>query len=163
MDQTLSFDSPIGVLSVSCTDLGISRVMLANTAPATPVEIAAAPRMLRDAKEQLLQYLQGKRNQFDLPIDWSCTTAFQEAVLKLTLEIPYGEVRTYGQLAQMLNKPSASRAVGTALANSPVWIIIPCHRVISASRDLTGYAGGIPVKQRLLELEGHKIVGQKLA
>lgn len=163
MDQTLSFDSPIGVLSVSCTNLGVSRVMLSGTSQTAPDNNPATTRVLRDAKEQLLQYLQGKRKQFDLSIDWSRMTAFQEAVLKLTLEIPYGEVRTYGQLAQMLNKPSASRAVGTALANSPVWIIIPCHRVISASRDLTGYAGGIPVKQRLLELEGHKIVGQKLA
>lgn len=162
MNQTLLFDSPIGVLSVACTDLGISRVALVDTSPTTPAEEAAAPRVLSDAKQQLQQYLRGERKLFDLPIDWSSLTPFQVDVLKLTLDIPYGEVRTYGQLAQILGKPAASRAVGGALANSPIWIIVPCHRVISASRDLTGYAGGISVKQRLLELEGHTVVAQKL-
>lgn len=162
MRRTITFNSPIGDLSVSCTEKGICEVRLANASPTSTDEINKAPEILRAARNQLLEYLDGKRREFDLPLDWSGITPFQMEVLRYTLKIPFGEVRTYGQIAQDLGKPAASRAVGTALAKSPVWIIIPCHRVIAASRDLTGYAGGISVKQHLLELEGHKIVGQKL-
>ena len=89
---------------------------------------------------------------------------FQREVLQLTLEIPFGEVRTYGELARTLGKSAASRAVGGALARNPLPLLIPCHRVVAATGALTGYsaASGIATKAWLLELEGHKIVSQKL-
>lgn len=120
--------------------------------------------MLNLCKQQILEYLTGTRRDFELPLDWSSITGFQSDVLHLTYEIPYGEVRSYGEVARALGKPAASRAVGGALARNPMPILIPCHRVVAASGALTGYsaADGITTKSLLLELEGHRIVGQKL-
>lgn len=117
------------------------------------------------AMEQILEYLKGKRKFFDLDLDWSFTTPFQKTVLEITQFIPFGEILTYGQIAAKLGKVSASRAVGGALGRNPMPIIIPCHRVVAANGNLTGFsaAEGIITKQKLLELEGYKIVAQKLA
>ena len=113
---------------------------------------------------QILEYLQGKRRNFDLPIDWSAITAFQKRVLEFALQIPFGETCTYGQVAVSIGNANASRAVGAALGRNPMPIIIPCHRVVAANGHLTGFsaADGIRTKQWLLQLEGHKIVAQKL-
>lgn len=120
--------------------------------------------ILSQARGQILAYLEGSRREFDLPIDWQVITGFQSEVLHLTERIPYGEVRTYGEIARALGKPAASRAVGGALARNPIPILIPCHRVVAASGALTGYsaADGITTKTRLLEMEGHRIVAEKL-
>jgi len=106
-----------------------------------------------DAGVQLVEYANGERRQFDLPLA-PRGSAFQQKVWEQLLLIPYGETRSYGQLAAMLGNPNGSRAVGRANATNPIGIVIPCHRVIGASGDLTGYGGGLPMKQRLLELEG---------
>jgi methylated-DNA-[protein]-cysteine S-methyltransferase len=120
--------------------------------------------LILQAKTQLLEYLEGKRKVFEIPLDWESIRGFQKDVLQLTINIPFGEVWTYGQIATLLHKPRAARAVGTALARNPMPIFIPCHRVVSYNGHLTGYLGskGITTKQWLLEREGHRFVGQKL-
>jgi methylated-DNA-[protein]-cysteine S-methyltransferase len=116
------------------------------------------------ALKQIQEYLLGQRLSFEIMIDWSIMKPFQVKVLKRTFEIPFGQVMTYGQLAAELGNPNASRAVGGALARNPIPIIIPCHRVVAADGRLTGFAApeGIRTKQALLELEGQRIVGEKL-
>lgn len=104
------------------------------------------------ANMQLQEYFRGKRTAFDLPISLK-GTPFQLAVWNSLLEIPYGEVRTYGQIAARLGNPKASRAVGQAANRNPLWIVVPCHRVIGRNASLTGYAGGLDMKHALLELE----------
>lgn len=107
---------------------------------------------LQEAEEQLTEYFAGVRREFDLPLAPK-GTPFQQAVWAQLLQIPYGESCTYGQLAAALGKPSASRAVGNACRSNPLAILIPCHRVVGANGRLTGYAGGLDVKEYLLELE----------
>lgn len=104
------------------------------------------------ANMQLQEYFRGKRTAFDLPISLK-GTPFQLAVWNSLLEIPYGEVRTYGQIAARLGNPNAARAVGQAANRNPLWIVVPCHRVIGRNASLTGYAGGLNMKRTLLELE----------
>lgn len=104
------------------------------------------------AKKQLEEYFLGVRREFSLPL-MPEGTEFQKKVWAALLTIPYGEVRTYGQIAAQVGNPKASRAVGMANHNNPIGIIIPCHRVIGANGKLTGYAGGLDKKQWLLQLE----------
>lgn len=108
--------------------------------------------------EQIAEYLEGKRRSFDLPIDWSVLTPFQSQALRATFEIPYGEVRTYGELARTLGKPRAARAVGRAEATNPMPLVIPCHRLIGADGKLHGYGAGkgLETKAWLLNLEHSK-------
>lgn len=121
-------------------------------------ELEALPRktcetpLLAEAEQQLNEYFAGLRTQFDLPLR-AKGTAFQKAVWAELLKIPYGETRTYGQLAAALGRPNAGRAVGGACHRNPIGIVVPCHRVVGVSGDLTGYAGGLEVKRYLLELE----------
>ena len=103
-------------------------------------------------RRQLNEYFAGVRREFDLPLA-AKGTAFQQAVWAQLLKIPYGEVRTYGQLAAALGNPKASRAVGSACHRNPLCIVVPCHRVIGADGSLTGYAEGLDIKEYLLELE----------
>lgn len=103
-------------------------------------------------RRQLQEYLAGTRREFSLPLH-PVGTEFQQRVWKLLQTIPYGETWTYGELARAAGNPKASRAVGMANNRNPLAIVIPCHRVIGANGSLTGYAGGLDIKQRLLELE----------
>jgi O-6-methylguanine DNA methyltransferase len=107
------------------------------------------------ALDQITEYLEGNRVSFDMPIDWSVLTPFQSQILQATFDIPYGEVRTYGELAQGLGKPGAARAVGRAEATNPMPLVIPCHRVIGADGKLHGYGtgNGLETKTWLLRLE----------
>lgn len=116
-----------------------------------PRKVVQTP-LLQETEEQLNEYFAGVRREFDLPLA-PRGTPFQQAVWRLLLRIPYGEVRTYGQLATALGKPGASRAVGSACRRNPLCILIPCHRVVGADGSLTGYAGGLDIKEYLLELE----------
>lgn len=104
------------------------------------------------ARGELAEYFAGGRRSFDLPLR-AAGTPFQRAVWAELLKIPYGETRTYGELARAVGRPSAARAVGGACHVNPICILIPCHRVIGAGGALTGFAGGIEVKRSLLELE----------
>lgn len=109
---------------------------------------------------QVEEYLARRRRTFDLPIDWSVLTLFQEEVLRLVCTIPYGQTRTYQQLADELEKPGAARAVGQANATNPMPLVIPCHRVLGSDGGLHGYggAGGVETKAWLLALEGSRLL-----
>ncbi len=109
--------------------------------------------LLREAQAQLNQYFSGTRNVFDLPLRFG-GTAFQHAVWEALLEISYGETRTYGQIAAAIGRPKAVRAVGHAIGRNPISIIVPCHRVIGKDGSLTGFGGGLEIKERLLKGEG---------
>jgi len=115
-----------------------------------------APRRVAEAAGQLCEYLAGKRREFTFPINWSVLTPFQRSALRATYAIPFGETRTYGELANQIGHPRAARAVGRAEATNPMPLIIPCHRVVGADGKLHGYGGGegLPTKEWLLKLEG---------
>ena len=110
------------------------------------------PILVRTAK-QLQEYFAGTRNRFDLELDFSGTD-FQKKVWQALLTIPFGETRSYSEIARQIGNPSAVRAVGAANGKNPISIVAPCHRVIGASGKLTGFAGGLEAKERLLTLEG---------
>jgi methylated-DNA-[protein]-cysteine S-methyltransferase len=106
-------------------------------AEAVPDPPRAAP-----ALQQIEEYLQGQRREFDLPIDWGVLTGFQDLALRATFAIPYGQVSTYGALARQIGRPNAARAVGRAEATNPMPLVIPCHRVLGADGGLHGYGAG---------------------
>ena len=108
--------------------------------------------VVRDTLRQLAAYFAGERMKFDLPLDPK-GTEFQRAVWKALVGIPYGETRSYSEIARTIGRPAAVRAVGAANGSNPIAIIVPCHRVIGASGKLVGYGGGLPMKRMLLELE----------
>jgi methylated-DNA-[protein]-cysteine S-methyltransferase len=110
--------------------------------------------LLRHADQQLQAYFAGELNRFDMPLDLSTGTAFQQAVWQALLTIPLGSTQSYGDLARRLDNPKAVRAVGAAVGRNPISIMVPCHRILGASGQLTGYAGGLWRKQALLKLEG---------
>ena len=109
--------------------------------------------LLKETEKQLLEYLEGKRKAFDVPLNPK-GTKFMKEVWTALQEIPYGETKTYGQIAQRIGKPKAARAVGMANHRNPIPIIIPCHRVIGSNGKLVGYALGMEKKEFLLTLEG---------
>ena len=117
---------------------------------------ACADPLLDTAVDQLLDYITSRRDGFDLPLAPQ-GTAFQESVWQRLTQIPRGETVTYGEIARELGRPRASQAVGAAVGSNPVSIAVPCHRVVSSTGALTGYAGGIDVKRRLLALEGAEV------
>ena len=140
MKHTLSFPSPIGKLWLQEEDGALVRVSFQPDAASQTEEETP---LLGQAKQQLAEYFAGQRQG----------TPFQQKVWAALREIPYGETRSYGQIAAQVGNPKASRAVGMANNRNPIAIIVPCHRVIGANGSLTGYAGGLNVKQELLALE----------
>jgi methylated-DNA-[protein]-cysteine S-methyltransferase len=109
--------------------------------------------VLAQATAQLQQYFVGQRQQFDLPLDLSAGTAFQQAVWRALLALDHGQTRSYSAIAHSVQRPSAVRAVGAAVGRNPLSIVVPCHRVLGANGALTGYAGGLERKIALLQLE----------
>jgi len=108
--------------------------------------------LIREAAAQLNDYLAGKRKLFDVPLAME-GTPFQQAVWKALIAIPYGETRSYGQIAESIGRPKACRAVGMANNKNPIAVFVPCHRVIGANGRLVGYAGGLGIKEKLLNME----------
>jgi len=161
--ESIQFMSDIGRISVFGTTSSISRVCLDEDALLDQPKNMPGSLILQ-AQTQLQEYLEGKRKIFEIPLDWESIRGFLKDVLQLTINIPFGEVRMFGQIAALLQKPRAARAVGASLARNPMPILIPCHRVVSSNGHLTGYLGskGIATKQLLLEREGHRFVDQKL-
>ncbi|MEF9957224.1 MAG: methylated-DNA--[protein]-cysteine S-methyltransferase [Acinetobacter sp.] len=152
-------DSPVGALKLVAHDHALVAVMWDNenhkrVRLAELVENQQHP-MLHQVKQQLEQYFAGERQQFDLPLDFQ-GTAFQQQVWQALLEIPYGETRSYKQIAVQLGNEKAVRAVGAANGKNPISIIAPCHRVIGSGGALVGFAGGLDKKQILLSLEQEK-------
>ena len=150
--------SPIGPLTVVATNGALVAVLMdGHHRPPVP-ESAWGERVddaLPDATRQLEEYFAGQRQAFNLPLAPS-GTEFQRRVWAALAEIPYGETRSYGQIATAIGQPGASRAVGMANGRNPVSVVVPCHRVVGASGSLTGYAGGPERKQFLLDLERGK-------
>jgi methylated-DNA-[protein]-cysteine S-methyltransferase len=148
--------SPIGGLKLVASDEGLAAILWENDNPrrvrlGNLVEHPEHPILLRVEKE-LNEYFGGKRKAFTVPLDVR-GTHFQKQVWEALLGIPYGETRSYGQLAIQLRNPNATRAVGAANGRNPVAIIVPCHRVIGSDGKLTGFAGGLDAKAHLLKLE----------
>lgn len=110
--------------------------------------------ILKETQQQLKAYFEGKLQQFDVPLDLSAGTEFQQSVWQALLKIPFGKTTSYGALSSSIGKPLAVRAVGTAIGRNPIGIIVPCHRVVGANGSLTGYAGGLHRKEAFLTLEG---------
>jgi len=146
-----------------CRD-AVSAVQIRKNTGQPHPEKATNP-VLCACRQQMEEYFAGQRKAFDLPLDWQSIQGFQREALLELLKIPYGEVRTYGEIARALGKPAAARAVGMALAKNPLPILIPCHRVVAASGHLTGFSAGdgLNSKAWLLQLEGHRVVSEKLA
>lgn len=150
--------SPIGPLTIVATDGALVAILMdGHRRPPVPESAWGewVDDALPDATLQLEEYFAGKRQAFDLPLAPS-GTEFQRRVWAALAEIPYGETRSYGQIATAIGRPGASRAVGMANGRNPVSIVVPCHRVVGASGSLTGYAGGPERKQFLLDLERGK-------
>ena len=148
--------SPVGTLRLVASDKGLVAILWPNERPgrvplAPTAEDAAHPVLTR-AAAQVADYFAGKLRVFDVPLDFRGTD-FQRSVWQALLTIPYGETRSYGEIARQIGRPAASRAVGAANGRNPVSIIAPCHRVIGSGGALTGFAGGLAAKRMLLDLE----------
>lgn len=160
LTETVSLDSPLGPLVLAATERGLSGVWFMDQryVPSEALRKSWRPNpnntVLQSATTQLMAYFSGRFRPFDLPLDLSAGTAFQQSVWQALLRIPLGQTLSYGAMAQHINKPSASRAVGAAVGRNPISIVVPCHRVLSAEGQMTGYAGGLWRKEALLTLEG---------
>lgn len=153
--------APFGRMALLASADGLLGLRFASQGELPPQTVEAPGQDISAAgARQLLEYLRGSRQVFDLPVDWASLPPAQAKVLRLVWQIPYGEVRTYGQLAEALGTPGAARAVGNANARNPLPIIIPCHRVMGADGHFRGYGGpgGIPTKAWLLKMEGALLV-----
>jgi methylated-DNA-[protein]-cysteine S-methyltransferase len=163
-------DSPVGTLVAASTPHGLATLSYADrfggadgaldwVAARLSPRMLEAPARLDDVRRELDEYFAGRRRDFDLPIDWALTSPFARRVLQATAAIPFGAVKTYGEMAAQAGNPKASRAAGRALGANPIPIVVPCHRVIGASGRLTGYTGGLERKVALLEIEGVVVPG----
>jgi methylated-DNA-[protein]-cysteine S-methyltransferase len=156
-------DSPFGELLLARTPRGLVRVGLPNqdadelladlTARVSP-RVLEAPAQLDDARRQLDLYFEGELTDFDLPLDWRLSKDFRRKVLRAIARIPYGQTRSYTQMATSAGNEHAVRAAGSACGSNPLPLVVPCHRVLRTGGALGGYGGGLPMKEGLLRLEG---------
>ncbi len=154
-----TMQSPVGEIKLVAGEHGLAAVLWENDDPKR-VRLGAMKEdhhhpVLLEAERQLNEYFAGKRRTFSLTLDFS-GTEFQQQVWNALLTIPYGETRSYGEIAAQIGNPNAVRAVGAANGRNPISIIAPCHRVIGSDGKLTGFAGGLEAKLRLLEIEGFR-------
>ena len=158
-----SIDTPLGVVLVATGDMGLVAVQVGVQESKFSQALAARYKealvysndRIKPVIQQIDAYLQGKQDSFDLAIHWAGMSSFQQSVLRVVYEIPYGETRSYGQIAKQIGMPRAARAVGRANATNPIPLVIPCHRVIGADGNLRGYGSGEGIKTKawLLDLE----------
>ncbi|HTU14802.1 MAG TPA: methylated-DNA--[protein]-cysteine S-methyltransferase [Solirubrobacterales bacterium] len=161
----VAFDTELGPVALATTDEGVVRASLPGSDPDELVSEVAARTGLEpvegseaadEAADQVEAFLAGEIERFDLPLDWRLVGGFHREVLKATATIPYGETRSYGEVAEMAGTPGAARAAGTALSVNPIALIVPCHRVIKSDGTIGGYGGGLQgqnLKRKLLNLE----------
>jgi methylated-DNA-[protein]-cysteine S-methyltransferase len=164
-----SVDSPFGRLLVARTDRGVVRLalpshrgdqrtddeVLEDLARFVSPRVLESPARLDEERRELEDYFEGKRDHFDLPVDWKLTPAgFRNRALHAVARIPYGETRTYGQIARQAGNERAFRAAGTACGRNPIPLIVPCHRVVQSGGGIGNYGGGPEMKRALLDLEG---------
>ena len=155
-------ESPIGELLVAVSDRGLASIRF-DTDPTPELDrlaqiagprVLRSPRSIDGARRELDEYFAGKRRSFDLTLDLRVLPQFTVSVLQELARVPYGQTTTYGTLAARVGHPKAARAVGTVMNRNRIPIVLPCHRVVGSTGDLTGYAGGLDRKLLLLELEG---------
>jgi methylated-DNA-[protein]-cysteine S-methyltransferase len=156
-------DSPFGPLLLAQTRRGLVRVglpnqdadeLLADLAERVSPRVLEAPAALDEARRELDLYFEGKLDRFDLPLDWQLSGGFRQRVLRAIDRIPYGQTRSYTEMARKAGNERAVRAAGSACGSNPIPLVVPCHRVLRTGGALGGYGGGLPMKQALLELEG---------
>lgn len=156
-------DSPFGPLLLARTKRGLVRVglpnqdadeLLADLADRVSPRVLEAPGELDEVRRELDLYFEGRLDRFDLPLDWRLSGGFRRRVLRAIDRIPYGQTRTYTEMARKAGNERAVRAAGTACGSNPLPLVVPCHRVLRTSGALGGYGGGLPMKEGLLELEG---------
>jgi methylated-DNA-[protein]-cysteine S-methyltransferase len=157
-------DSPLGPLVVAATPRGLVRLaytgsrdegeVVEDLAGKLSPRILEAPERLDDVRRELDEYFDGRRVDFEVPIDWSLTHGFTGKVLRQTARIGYGKTSTYAEVAGRAGSPRAVRAAGNALGSNPIPVVVPCHRVLRTGGALGGYTGGVERKEFLLRLEG---------
>lgn len=154
MTYSMQLETPIGPLTITATKKAVTAIRFGTQVPegSTPCTGAEATPLLRKAAEEIGDYFAGSRRKFTLPLAPE-GTPFQQKVWEALRTIPYGETRTYKQIAIQIGHNQSFRAVGMASNRNPIAIVVPCHRVIGYDGKLTGYAGGLDIKGRLLELE----------
>jgi methylated-DNA-[protein]-cysteine S-methyltransferase len=156
-------DSPYGTLTLAATEEGLVALGLPNlptdeiletiSAKVSP-RILESPGRLDEVQRELDLYFEGRLKSFDVPLDWRLSTGFRQRVLREIDRIPFGETRSYTDMAKGAGNPRAVRAAGSACGSNPIPIIVPCHRVLRTGGGLGGYGGGLPLKEELLRLEG---------
>jgi methylated-DNA-[protein]-cysteine S-methyltransferase len=155
-------DSPVGQLKLVASDKGLAAILWQDDDPRrvrlSPLVEDPDNPFLVETERQLGAYFAGKLKSFTVPLDFK-GTEFQKSVWKALLTIPFGETRSYGEIARQIGRPTAVRAVGAANGRNPISIIAPCHRVVGSTGELTGFAGGLAVKERLLGIESGRFVG----
>ena len=154
--KTMKF--PVGELTLVGSEKGLAAILWENDDPLR-VRIKIGPEdahhpVLVETERQLNEYFTGTRKEFSVALDFVVGTPFEQQVWRALLRIPFGETRSYGDVARQIGRPKAARAVGAANRKNPFSIIDPCHRVVGSSGKLTGYAGGLAAKLLLLRLEG---------
>lgn len=158
-----SVDSPFGPLLLAATPRGLVKLSFPQFGTEETLEelarrisprVLEAPARLDEARRELDLYFEGKLTEFDLPLDWRLTDGFRKRVQRAIEHIPYGQTRSYTEVAALAGNERAVRAAGTACGSNPIPIVVPCHRVLRSGGGLGGYGGGLPMKEALLELEG---------
>jgi len=156
-------DSPFGPLLLASTRKGLVRVglpnqdsdeLLVDLATRVSPRVLEAPAQLDEARRELDLYFTGELTEFDLPLDWRLSKDFRRRVLRGIARIPYGQTRSYTEMARSAGNERAVRAAGTACGSNPLPLVVPCHRVLRSGGALGGYGGGLPMKEGLLRLEG---------
>ena len=178
VDESFSVASPLGPLRLHMSTLGLKRIefaepnpwddasrvpVVAESADGTPQPVRYISDESANVVEQLYDYFDGVRREFDLPLDFSLLTGFRGEVQRALAQIPYGTTVTYGELAEKLGRPGAARSVGSACANNPLPIVLPCHRVVLAGRGLGKYSGPDGVKEYLHRLESSRLAADAAA
>ena len=150
-------ESPFGKLKLVASEKGLAAILWEKDDPRRvrlgPMKPDPDNKLLKETEKQLSAYFNGRLKKFTVPLDFKGTD-FQKSVWAALLTIPFGETRSYGEIARQIGRPRASRAVGAANGRNPISIITPCHRLLGASGKLTGFAGGLEAKDHLLKLEG---------
>jgi methylated-DNA-[protein]-cysteine S-methyltransferase len=152
MKNVFFYETEIGKIMIAENGTAITNLYFRDEPDISDDVIIKETELLKEAAKQLTEYFEGRRKSFDLPLS-PTGTEFQMKCWKALQEIPYGETRTYGEIAEKIGNPKACRAVGLSNNRNPISIVIPCHRVIGANGKLVGYAGGLNVKEYLLNLE----------
>lgn len=159
-------DPTLGVVRVWATDTGVRRIEFEATpgeaSPGETLSDGPPPQHMLDALTALREYFAGRLRTFDIPLDLTHVTPFQLKVYRRLLQIPFGQIATYGEVARDIGgEPNTARAVGQAVGANPIAVVVPCHRVVAADGKLVGFMGGLPRKAALLRLEGIDVDGSR--